>query len=319
MPSFLPISTQQRRPRTVCELRSGSVVAARADDVNSLLTHAAFVEIREGAFVPSLRGGNMMERAAVVDAVRAALSKVADRSRDVTLVIPDAAVRVLLLDFDTFPAKLADAMPILRFRLTKLLPFSADQAMISYQVMSSRQGIVQVLAVATPREVLNEYESVVRDAGYEPGSVLPSTLATVGALHASEPVLLVNADENTVTTAIVKRGDVLLHRSVDLAPHVVAVQPVGDEIVAVAAPVNVMEEIHQAVAVALSYYEDVVGAAPRDVYISGARAQDEVRPIIAELEMNACDVIASGEVLPSAAGARVPRSMMAGVRGATAA
>lgn len=318
MPSFLPISTQQRRPRLVCEVRAGSVVAARADDVNSLLTHASTSEIREGALVPSLRGGNVVNRAAVVEAVRTALGKVADRSRDVTLVIPDAAVRVLLLDFDTFPAKLADAMPILRFRLTKLLPFSPESAMISYQLMSPRQGIVQVLVVAIPRDVLTEYESVVRDAGYEPGSVLPSTLAVVGALHASEPVLLVNADETTITTAIVRRGDVLLHRSLDLAPYV-PVQVGPDEVVAVAAPLNIADEMHQVIAVALSYYEDVIGAAPRDIYVAGSRAEDEARPIVAGLEMNACEVIAGSEVLPSAAGARVPRAMMAGVRGATAA
>ena len=76
-------------------------------------------------------------------AVRRALDDVAgsgrERLRDVTLVVPDAAVRVLLLDFDQLPAKAAEALPVVRFRLKKLLPFDADEAMVSYQVMSSEK------------------------------------------------------------------------------------------------------------------------------------------------------------------------------------
>src|ERR1700678_3396878 len=85
-------------------------------------------------------------------------------------VVPDAAVRVLLLDFDTLPAKPAEALPVVRFRLKKLLPFDADDAAVSYQVMASSRGVIQVLAVAMPREVQTDYESVVREAGFEPGA-----------------------------------------------------------------------------------------------------------------------------------------------------
>ena len=71
--------------------------------------------------------------------------------RDVTVVVPDAAVRVLLLDFDQLPAKAAEALPVVRFRLKKLLPFDADDAMVSYQVMSSEKDAVKLLAVAMPQ------------------------------------------------------------------------------------------------------------------------------------------------------------------------
>jgi type IV pilus assembly protein PilM len=50
------------------------------------------------------------------------LEAVCLRSREVTLIVPDAAVRVLLLEFDELPAKPAEALPIVRFRLKKLLP-----------------------------------------------------------------------------------------------------------------------------------------------------------------------------------------------------
>ena len=107
---------------------------------------------------------------AMVDAVRKALEAVALKTRDVTLVVPDAAVRVLLLDFDELPAKAAEALPVVRFRLKKLLPFDADDAAVSYQVMSTARSDVQVLAVAMPQEVLAEYESAGARGGLRAGS-----------------------------------------------------------------------------------------------------------------------------------------------------
>ena len=70
------------------------------------------------------------------------------------MIVPDAAVRVLLLDFDELPAKPVEALPVVRFRLKKLLPFDADDAAISYQVMATAKGSLQALAVAMPRQLL---------------------------------------------------------------------------------------------------------------------------------------------------------------------
>ena len=153
----------------------------------------------------------------MVEAVRQALEKVFDKGRAVTLVVPDASVRVLLLDFDSLPSKVAEALPVVRFRLRKLLPFDSDDAAVSYQIMSSSRAGIRVLAVAMPRDVLAEYEAMVREAGFEPGAVMSSTLAALAGLDEAEaPVLVVNAGPEAVTTAIVRGGILLLHRSVDM-------------------------------------------------------------------------------------------------------
>ena len=174
-----------------------------------------------GIEVPHVRIGSMgistEHRSALVAAIKSALERVSQRGRDVTLVVPDAAVRVLLLDFDVLPAKPAEALPIVRFRLKKLLPFDADHAAVSYQVMASRRDLTKVVAVAMPYELREDYEAVVREAGFEPGALLPSTLAAIAGLSESDrPALLVNAARDSVTTAIVRSGVLLLHRTVDL-------------------------------------------------------------------------------------------------------
>jgi type IV pilus assembly protein PilM len=230
----------------------------------------------------------------LVTAVRAALEQVSQRGREVTLVVPDATARVLLLDFDELPAKPVEALPVVRFRLKKLLPFDADDAAVSYQVMATTRAGMQVLAVAMPAEVLADYESVVREAGFEPGAVLPSTLAALAGLSEGErPMLVVNAGRDGVTTAIVKGGVLLLHRTVDLgaasgvpAAAVPPENPAETSIAAiaarmaaaqapVAAPVGrivaeaTTSEVAQAVSVAAAYFEDTLETAPAVVLSAG--------------------------------------------------
>lgn len=210
-------TTLGTRPRLAVELRPEGVVAARAEDTQALVSAVAYGVFAEGALLPGLKAGNVVAHAEMVLAVRKALEAVAEKERQTTLVVPDAAVRVLLLDFDQLPAKAAEALPIVRFRLKKLLPFDADEAAVSYQVMSSSRGLVRVLAVAVPKDVLREYEAVIREAGFEPGAVMPSTLAACAGLPEIEvAALVVNAGETAVTTAIVQGGVLLLHRTVDL-------------------------------------------------------------------------------------------------------
>ena len=234
---FLP-TTLGTRPRLAVEVRAEGVVAARAEDAAALMTAVMRADLAVGAVVPGLRGGNVLDRVGVVGAIRRVLDSVGagERSRDVTLVVPDAAVRVLLLDFDQLPSKMTEALPVVRFRLKKLLPFDADDAVVSYQVMSSGKGGVRVVAVAMPRDVLGEYEGVVTEAGYLPGAVLPSTLAALAGLDEAEvPALVVNAGPGAVTTAIVRAGILLLHRSVDMSGDVSGDRG-GSEILAGALP-----------------------------------------------------------------------------------
>ncbi len=212
------------RPRLACEIFPGGVVTGRSPEPGLPLAAVAKADLAESAVVPGLKPGNIADRVAVIAAVRRTLERVGARANarnaDLTLVIPDAAVRVLLLDFDALPTKLSEALPIVRFRLKKLVPFDTDDAMVSFQIMSTSRAMIRVLAVTMPRDVLGEYESVVREAGFEPGAVLPSTLASLGAVNEGEGAsLIVNAHTLGVTTAIVRAGIVLLHRSIELTEY----------------------------------------------------------------------------------------------------
>jgi type IV pilus assembly protein PilM len=331
------------RPRVACEISPQGVVAARSADATSPLAAVARVELAEGAVVPGLRPGNVVDRVAVAAAVRKALeavdAKPNSRLADITLVIPDSAVRVLLLDFDALSGKQSEVLPIVRFRLKKLLPFDSDDAMVSYQVMSTSKNLVRVLAVAIPRDVLSEYETAIREAGFEPGSVLPSTLAALAAIDSDDPALLVNANAVGVTTAIVQKGILMLHRSVDLQEHdfeglplggvnaVVPMLPLVDvldsqeewaaqealpehprieeELSALAATdlqkVPLSSEIAQAVSVAAAYFEDTLAMSPSSVLSAGPLSAEKLGRILREEGVGPDDGLFVRELVESSA------------------
>lgn len=202
------------KPRLACEITPLSVIAARANRDSRGLDLYTARRLAANTINPSLTADNVVNPGALRDAIGGALASLAGRNRDVIAIIPDAAVRVMLLDFDALPEKHSDADPLIRFRLRKSLPFDVDSAAVSFQSRRDNNG-VKVLAAVVPSTVLTGYEESFRAAGYEPGVVLSSTLATLSTIEARIPTLLVKADGLFITIAIVDANEVVLYRTLD--------------------------------------------------------------------------------------------------------
>src|SRR5262249_27722946 len=153
-----------------------SVIAARANRDGTGVDLYTARRLGGNIVNPSLSADNILNPEALRDAITGALASLSGRNRDVIAVIPDAAARVMLIDFDTLPEKQSDADPLIRFRLRKSLPFDVDSAALSFQSRRDNGG-VKVLAAVVPSNVLAGYEAAFRNAGYEPGVVISSTLA----------------------------------------------------------------------------------------------------------------------------------------------
>ena len=226
-----------RRPPVAVELAPEGVLAA---SVQGDVLSYAFAPLAGGVVAPGIAEANLKTPAAVVAAVKRALGEVAPAGKAVTLVVPDNTVRIFVLDFDAFPAKAAEALPVLRFRLRKTLPFEVEDAAISYQRLGNGKAECRVLVAVMPAEIRAEYEDAVRAAGYEPGVVINASLAMVGAVAGGRGELVANLSEHAMTTAIVQGDDLLLYRMVEL--------PTDEE--------ARREEIRRGVAVSQAYYED---------------------------------------------------------------
>lgn len=289
------------RPRLACEITPEGVIAGRA--AQSAPQALSFAPLPEGALLANWKTANLADPQAVSAALERALTDAGARDRALTVVVPDAVARVLLLDFDTLPTRAQDALPIIRFRLRKLLPFEADHAAISYQVMTRSGEQVRVLAVAMPAAVLAEYESAVRAARYEPGAVLPSTLASLAALPAEEETCLVlHRNGLFVTTAITRGNELLLHRTQELP---------ADE--------SALREMAEIVSVAMAYFEDTLHVPPSTVYYSGPGGASEFAQTFGSIFEEPMPRIRDLAPVPATEiTGNIPKGLVAGVTGALA-
>lgn len=331
------------RPLLACEISPAGVLAARPE---GYILVTQFVPLPAGSLAPGTKSPNIVDRARVVAAVRSAISAVAERGRNLpggrslpanralTTIVPDASVKVLLLDFDTLPSKRVEVISILRFRLRKLVPFEVENAVISYQVAGSTAEQTRLLVTVIPRDVLLEYESVVREAGFYAGVVLPSTLAAT-TLLGPEAALVVNRNGNTLTTAIVRGEELLLHRALEFELDQEGNEVSPDARSPLAAPRyrNALEQadfmeglraddIRQTVSVAMAYYEDTLSAVPTSLYYIGPGTVSDFEALLgqgllAPRTPGETQMVVR-ELLP-ASGAEalsVPRALLAPVAGA---
>jgi type IV pilus assembly protein PilM len=287
------------KPKLACEIAADRVLVGRLSDDGLSLAACSARELAPGSVVPDLVEGNLRQRDAVTAAVEETLSSVAGRTHDVIAVVPDAAVRVVLLEFDTLPTDSEEAANVVRFRLKKSLPFDIDRARVSYHAQKSNDGVRVVAAVAVA-SVVEDYEAAFRNAGFSPGVILPSMLAALGAAEGQRPTLVVKVDARTTSIAILNGDQLQLFRTLE---NMRGVTITGDQLAEDVYPsvVFFQDTYHLNIEkIFVAGISDIAGAAPALRTQTGAEVQELV----------------SASQLGVSTGGSVPRWRMAGVVGA---
>jgi len=271
-------------------------VAARAGEGAQSLEAAHAQNLPAGTVTPGLQHSNIPTREALSMALRDSLALLSGRSRDITLVIPDASTRILLLDFDTLPDKLEDADSVVRFRLKKSLPFDVDASAVSFDRQRT-DNAVRVVAAVTPKTVLEEYETVVRDAGYNPGAVLPSMIAALGVVDGTRPAMVIKVETGTTTFAIVDQNQLLLYRALENGGTSVTGESLVDD-----------------VNTSLVYFEDRYGISVQRLLVTGVQSAQALQAAFTASDIRVEELVSSS--VAGAGGGSVARSALAGVAGA---
>ncbi len=283
------------RPRVACEVSVERVIAARAADKAQTLESATELALPAGALAPGIQQTNLVAREPIVAALRESLSAVAGRSRDVALIIPDATTRIMLLEFDTLPDKPEDAEGVVRFRLKKSLPFDVDQSAVSFDRQVAGEGL-RIIAAVTPRSVLQEYESAVREAGYNPGTVMPSMIAALGAVDATRPTMVIKVESGTTTFAVADQDQLLLYRALENGGAVVTGESLVDD-----------------VNTSLVYFEDRYGVTVERLLVSGVQSGQALQAAFSDRAVRVEDLVSTA--VAGAAVTDVSRFALAGVAG----
>ena len=292
-------SSSNAKPKLACEIAADRVLAGRLGEDRRSLESCAARELAPGSVVPDLVENNLRQRDAVTSAVQSALSSVAGRSHDVIAVVPDAAVRVVLLEFDTLPSDDEEAAGVVRFRMKKSLPFDVDKARVSYHAQKTGAGVRVVAAVALA-SVVEDYEASFRAAGFSPGVVLPSMLAALGAAEAQRPTLVVKVDARTTSIAILDADQLQLFRTLE---NTRGVTITGDQLA---------EDIYPSVV----FFQDTYRLNIEKIFVAGLSDTNSAAPALrAQTGAEVQDLLSPSQ-LGSAAPGSVPKWRMAGVVGA---
>jgi type IV pilus assembly protein PilM len=252
--------TAMPHPSLVVDIASTHVAAARWGKIGSSLDSFAVEPLPLGSVMPSPVEMNVAQPDAVKTALRRTFERVPAREHGIVLLIPDLVVRVFILPFDSLPRSANEAMPLLRWRLKKSVPFDVDETVVSWMRQASNTGNLEVVTAVARQKIIREYEEIVESLDAKVGVVLSSTLATLPLLEETGATLLVRMSGKTMTTVIVRQGSLCVYRSTDMPSEAAALNPQA-----------MLDEIFPAVA----YYQDTWGGSVDWVRLTGFGQREE--------------------------------------------
>src|SRR4029077_10586420 len=266
-------------PQVAIEISPERVAGARFARSGSL--HGFAIEnLTAGALGPSAVETNMGDAAAVKSAVSSVCTRLGAKDEDVAMILPDPVIRVFVQHFEEFPRSPQEAIPMLRWKLKKSVPFEADETLISYMRQAPREDGVDVVTALARLRIIREYESLAEGVGLRPGVVLSSSLAAVSLLEEVKPTLLARVSGSALTTVIVRDGVLCGYRCTELPAR-------GNELM----PQMLLEEIFPVAA----YYQDTWQEGIHSVRVAGlgSRLPEFVRPLEEEFRCQVTSLLHS--------------------------
>jgi type IV pilus assembly protein PilM len=253
------------------------VAGARWGKTRGQLEGASIEPLPTGAVMPSTVETNIAQPDAVRTALRHVFSQLPPGNAPVALLVPDLVVRVFILPFDNLPRKAEDALPLLRWRLKKSVPFDVEETVVSWSRQLGRDGNLEIVIAVARQQIVREYEQIVGSLGAQPGIVLGSTLATLPLLESHGATLLVRLSGKMLTTVVTSGSNLCVYRTSEMPAEGALLDPR-----------TVLDEVFPAVA----YYQDTWGASIERARLAGFGDKEGAlgNALSAELQISAAPI-----------------------------
>lgn len=220
-----------------------------------------FQPVEEGTLSPSPVKENVLDADAFAEAVRKLVPPAPNRRRrTAALILPDQAVRIAILDFETLPDKEEERQSLIRFRLRKTLPFDIDEAALAYH----RQAGNKVIVAVAPVEIIARYEAPFRAAHLQPGFVTCASMALLELLPNAGSVLAAYQGSGSLSLLGLRDGVLTLARTLEL-DHTA----------------SLADDLYPT----LVYLEDQTGQRPERLILIGSTSGSAAEELSAELKV----------------------------------
>lgn len=256
-------------PALACEISQDQIAGVRFTPGGGV-DRFAVEELPPGAILPSAVDPNIVNPGAVQAALKSVLSRIGAGDLEVALLLPDPVIRIFVQHFDQFPRSPDEAIPMLRWKLKKSVPFEPEDTLVSYMRQEPRDAGVDIVTALARLRIVREYESLAEGAGLTAGVVLSSSLAAIALLDDQRPTLLARVSGRSLTTAIVRGGILCGYRCTDLPADAAGLTPA-----------MLLEEVFPMAV----YYQDTSQEGIQAVRVSGLgrRFPDFAGPLESEL------------------------------------
>jgi hypothetical protein len=205
----------------VVEMQPGFVAGARLDRSSRQVRRIAVRQLEAGALEPLPSRPNLAKQEVVCRAIREVLATLGNGSGRLGILLPDPSVRVAILRFETLPHHREEAEALIRWKMGGILPFPAEEARVSYQLLSKGDQSVELLAMALRNSVVAEYEAAFETVSAGPALILPATAALLPLLPAGSQgsQVLVHVCSGSVTTVVMVGDGISFWRNRVLERH----------------------------------------------------------------------------------------------------
>ena len=196
-------------------LLGGNQASPRLERISSRPMDAGVLRV-------SLRDPNILEPQAFSEKVRETHALLLHTATRVSVALPDAVGRILMLDVEGRFKSRSEALDIIRWKLKKSMPFDVADTHLDYQILRLREnGDMSLLVALVSHPVIEQYEDAFISAGLIPVGLDLNTFNLCRAfqrhLELLEDVILITFYGNTLGIIVLNESIPEFIRVKDLA------------------------------------------------------------------------------------------------------
>lgn len=136
------------------------------------VVRVSYLPFEAGVVRSSLREPNVLDPEKFVSTLKAAHNLLLHTGGRLSLSLPDAAGRILLVDMEGRFKSRAEALDLIRWKLKKSMPFDPSDTHLDYQQLTVREnGDLALLVALVSKRVIEQYEELVVQAGLLPARI----------------------------------------------------------------------------------------------------------------------------------------------------
>lgn len=204
--------------------QTGLVLAKILSGQNKKIEAEVFFKpLPDGYYEPEFTRRNLADKNPFQETVAAGLRALkTDKTKRISLVLPDSVSRVFLLDFEDIPSKSSDLESLLKHKVKKILPFDPDSAALSYRIAYKKTDMYAFLSGFMYRPVISQFEEYFEEIGINCGLIDTRGNCLIGLYNMLHPSgesnrLYVFIDSDYMTLVAENDGEISLYRGKSLA------------------------------------------------------------------------------------------------------